>query len=252
MNRQQALKILGLNSDASIEEIKSTYRIEAKKFHPDRFCHDSLLREKAESRMKEINLAFYILANSPEQKNEIYKQDKGTKKKHSNKNNNTRKKEHDKKHQWKSKTDTTQNAKKAHLRQNKESNVFNIFFGFIKKTQIKQKRCDKAEEKQNTQSYEKNQNNGYTASSNSSGRFKKTKKLKKFDSILKKNLEEDIIPSLMAIDSNIGHISSIRHSYTRIRNNTRRIKHLKNKIKMPGPIQPVQKISPVSPIKKIR
>lgn len=62
MDKQRAIQILCLGHDPSFEEVKSAYRSRTKQFHPDRFSHDDSLKKQAESRMKEINLAFYTLS----------------------------------------------------------------------------------------------------------------------------------------------------------------------------------------------
>ncbi len=60
MNIATSFKILGIvvKPDIEIEEVKRAYRLMAKKFHPDHFHHNHILKQQAESRMKEINLAF--------------------------------------------------------------------------------------------------------------------------------------------------------------------------------------------------
>jgi curved DNA-binding protein CbpA len=52
-------KILGLNSDASFEDIKKAYKLLAKKYHPDLNPNDPF----AEIQFKEISEAYYILSN---------------------------------------------------------------------------------------------------------------------------------------------------------------------------------------------
>jgi hypothetical protein len=51
-------QILGLNSEASEEEIKQAYRDLVNVWHPDRFPHSQRLREKAHERLIEINVAY--------------------------------------------------------------------------------------------------------------------------------------------------------------------------------------------------
>jgi tetratricopeptide (TPR) repeat protein len=49
---------LGLNPGASEEEIKEAYRDLVNVWHPDRFSNNPRLREKAEDKLKEINIAY--------------------------------------------------------------------------------------------------------------------------------------------------------------------------------------------------
>jgi hypothetical protein len=63
-DRCVSLQVLGLTTDASPEQIESTYLILVKVWHPDRFAHDLKLRQDAEEKLKEINSAHdYLLAN---------------------------------------------------------------------------------------------------------------------------------------------------------------------------------------------
>lgn len=63
--REQYLDILGLNNNATKDEIKKTYRRLAMKFHPDRVSHlgEEFIQE-AEAKMKEINEAYEYLKNN--------------------------------------------------------------------------------------------------------------------------------------------------------------------------------------------
>jgi curved DNA-binding protein CbpA len=54
-------KILGLEPGASPEQVKEAYRDLAKVWHPDRFPNDPRLQEKAQEKLKEINLAYEYL-----------------------------------------------------------------------------------------------------------------------------------------------------------------------------------------------
>lgn len=51
-------EILGLDEDASGEEIKIAYRDLVKVWHPDRFTHDPRVQKMAEGKLKEINRAY--------------------------------------------------------------------------------------------------------------------------------------------------------------------------------------------------
>ena len=62
--RCDALRTLGLERDASRNEIRDTYRDLVKVWHPDRFSSDRNLRSKAEEKLKEVNAAFQYLNSS--------------------------------------------------------------------------------------------------------------------------------------------------------------------------------------------
>jgi hypothetical protein len=51
-------EILGISPNASLKEIKDTYRDLVKVWHPDRFSHDPKLRAKADGKLKSINEAY--------------------------------------------------------------------------------------------------------------------------------------------------------------------------------------------------
>lgn len=54
-----AYNILGVNYNASIEQIKSAYKSRMKEYHPDKFARVSNAeRKKAETKAKDINEAF--------------------------------------------------------------------------------------------------------------------------------------------------------------------------------------------------
>jgi hypothetical protein len=61
---QDPLKILGLKSNASPDEIRQAYRDLVRVWHPDRFGTDARLRAKAEEHLKTINAAFHALESS--------------------------------------------------------------------------------------------------------------------------------------------------------------------------------------------
>ncbi len=62
MDKGIALKILNLDVKASFEDAKKAYRDLAKKYHPDVVEKNCSLETNAESKMKDINLAFRYLA----------------------------------------------------------------------------------------------------------------------------------------------------------------------------------------------
>jgi hypothetical protein len=51
-------RILEIGANASLEEIKQAYREQARVWHPDRFPNDVRLQQKAQERLKQINLAY--------------------------------------------------------------------------------------------------------------------------------------------------------------------------------------------------
>lgn len=63
----ECYRILDLESGASFEEIKRSYRELVKVWHPDRFRSDPKLRAKAEEKLKRINLAYERLSNEAQQ-----------------------------------------------------------------------------------------------------------------------------------------------------------------------------------------
>src|SRR6266699_2290861 len=54
----ESYRILELREDASLEEIRQAYRELARVWHPDRFPNDSRLKQKAQEKLKAINLAY--------------------------------------------------------------------------------------------------------------------------------------------------------------------------------------------------
>ncbi len=66
MDRTQALKILHLPADASFGDVKKSYRILARKYHPDLSSFKNRHTGASDSKMKQINLAYCFLASVPE------------------------------------------------------------------------------------------------------------------------------------------------------------------------------------------
>ncbi|MBR4880563.1 MAG: J domain-containing protein [Clostridia bacterium] len=56
-------KVLGVQRDASDDDIKQAYRKLARKYHPDNFATDETARSMAEEKMKEINEAYDAVQN---------------------------------------------------------------------------------------------------------------------------------------------------------------------------------------------
>jgi hypothetical protein len=61
MNLQQCLKILELETAGSLMEAKRTYKDLVRVWHPDRFQNNPRLKQKADQRLREINLAYSYL-----------------------------------------------------------------------------------------------------------------------------------------------------------------------------------------------
>ena len=63
MDKIQALKILHLAADASLEDAKKSYRFLARKYHPDLLaCRNGQITSN-DSKMKQINLAYRFLVS---------------------------------------------------------------------------------------------------------------------------------------------------------------------------------------------
>ncbi len=63
--------VLGVNKNATDEEIKNAYRELARKYHPDNY-QDNPLSELASDKMKEINEAYDAIINSRRGRNNTY------------------------------------------------------------------------------------------------------------------------------------------------------------------------------------
>lgn len=61
MNRTEALRILGLNEDATPEEIKTAYKETVQILHPDRFASNKKLQERATEQFKNLQDAYEFL-----------------------------------------------------------------------------------------------------------------------------------------------------------------------------------------------
>lgn len=62
---EDCYRILGIEADASAEQIREAYRDLVKVWHPDRFNHDPDLYRKAQDKLKQINEAFETLERRP-------------------------------------------------------------------------------------------------------------------------------------------------------------------------------------------
>lgn len=67
MLHEEAFDVLGLDVGANATEIKQAYRDLVKVWHPDRFGSDPLLRQKAEEKLQQINIAHEVLQSPPKE-----------------------------------------------------------------------------------------------------------------------------------------------------------------------------------------
>ncbi len=58
MDIQKSFQILELGPSASIDDAKQAYKTQVKFYHPDRFVGDPQQKQKAEEKLKEVNLAY--------------------------------------------------------------------------------------------------------------------------------------------------------------------------------------------------
>lgn len=63
MNRREALRILGLDEDATAADIKIAYREMAQILHPDRFAGNKKLEERATEQFKNLQEAYEFLVS---------------------------------------------------------------------------------------------------------------------------------------------------------------------------------------------
>lgn len=73
MDINRSFEILELDRGASVEEAKQAYKDIANVWHPDRFSHNPRLREKAEKKLKEVNLAYETVRSFLSQKGDASK-----------------------------------------------------------------------------------------------------------------------------------------------------------------------------------
>ena len=58
MEIKKCFEILEIDPDVSVDEAKQAYKDIVNVWHPDRFSHNSRLKEKAENKLKEVNVAY--------------------------------------------------------------------------------------------------------------------------------------------------------------------------------------------------
>lgn len=63
MNRIEALRILGLDEDATPEDVKTAYKETAQILHPDRFATNKKLQERATEQFKNLQEAYEYLTS---------------------------------------------------------------------------------------------------------------------------------------------------------------------------------------------
>ncbi len=64
-------QILGLQPGASAEELRATYKLLVKRWHPDQFAENTAEKHRAEEKLKIINAAYYRLRHDPAEFSDI-------------------------------------------------------------------------------------------------------------------------------------------------------------------------------------
>ena len=62
VNRAEALRLLGLDDDATLDEIKTAYKETAQILHPDKFAGNRKLQKRAEEQFKNLQEAYDVLS----------------------------------------------------------------------------------------------------------------------------------------------------------------------------------------------
>lgn len=63
MNRTEALRILGLDEDATLDDIKTAFKETAQILHPDRFATNKKLQDRATEQFKNLQEAYEYLTS---------------------------------------------------------------------------------------------------------------------------------------------------------------------------------------------
>lgn len=63
MNRKEALRILGLDEEAKLDDIKTAYKETAQILHPDRFASNKKLQDRATEQFKNLQEAYEFLTS---------------------------------------------------------------------------------------------------------------------------------------------------------------------------------------------
>lgn len=80
MDIRRSLEILELDHEPGLDEAKQAYKDLVNVWHPDRFNENPRLRERAEKKLKEVNLAYETVETyliSKETRNEVQMEDRG-------------------------------------------------------------------------------------------------------------------------------------------------------------------------------
>lgn len=64
MNRNEAFRILGLDDDASLDDVKAAYKEMVQILHPDRFASSKKLQDRATEQFKNLQEAYDFLLSS--------------------------------------------------------------------------------------------------------------------------------------------------------------------------------------------
>ena len=67
MDREEALRILGLDESATADEIKAAYKESAQILHPDRFASNKKLQDRATEQFKTLQEAYDVLMDPTKQ-----------------------------------------------------------------------------------------------------------------------------------------------------------------------------------------
>lgn len=62
MNRAEALRLLGLDDDATLDEVKTAYKETVQILHPDKFAGNRKLQKRAEEQFKNLQEAYDVLS----------------------------------------------------------------------------------------------------------------------------------------------------------------------------------------------
>lgn len=78
MDIQRSFEILELHRTASLDEAKQAYKDIVNVWHPDRFSNNPRLKQKAEGKLKEVNVAYEMVRSFLSRKQEVEPRQKAT------------------------------------------------------------------------------------------------------------------------------------------------------------------------------